>query len=97
VSRGVRRDALVRASERDGKKRLYLIGVKGNLPLYEWINFSENRPLEKLILIQQKGKIQKLCVENARVGEAFDTPSHKTGWSAPELGAADSEAKDVSC
>jgi len=30
VSRGVRRNALVKASERHEKERLYLFGVKGN-------------------------------------------------------------------
>jgi hypothetical protein len=32
VSRGVRRNALVKASERHAKERLYLSRVKGNLP-----------------------------------------------------------------
>jgi hypothetical protein len=32
VSRGVRRNALVKASERHGKERLYLFGVNEGLP-----------------------------------------------------------------
>jgi len=31
VSRGVRGNALVKASERQGKERLYALGVKGNI------------------------------------------------------------------
>jgi hypothetical protein len=32
VSRGVRKNALIKASERHGKERLYLSRVKGNIP-----------------------------------------------------------------
>jgi hypothetical protein len=42
VSRGVRGNALVKASERHRKKRLYLFGVKGNIPLYVKMRLADH-------------------------------------------------------